>query len=508
MNMPGDWRPFGSRPALALVVALVATCAASPVLAQVGPLTAQTLFFDQASNSRSGNYVDLQAGMVYTDNVDLTRNGTGDTLAVLGLAADTSRQGPRLEYHLNSDISFVKYLKEEFQTRPYGYLDGDLAFKIIPGFFSWTARETYVDAVIIPTQAATPDNLEGINFATTGPRFTLRPTLRTTIVINGSYSYIDSNSQSPLYVNIDNRRYAGDATINQALSNTTSVYLGGSWQKVNFVDDTINTNFTEEQGTLGYKYADARTVLDVSGGYAKLRVGPQTTTVPVIGGQTRQQTIDESPSGATYRLELSRLISPTQRVSFHALQQVADAANMFRLDVDGPVVSVLPQRVASGDPFTNREFGLDYRFQASRTSLDIALFDISERYKVNPTSNRDIKGANALLARQLTPVLNWEVGLDYQRQNYNSTTGALNQISAITSLRWQLGQRFGLRFIYAHASLNPHRYDENQVGITVSYALVGTPQTNGVGSPLLLPTSPMSPQYPAQMPLSPSPSPQ
>jgi hypothetical protein len=112
------------------------------------------------------------------------------------------------------------------------------------------------------------------------------------------------------------------------------------------------------------------------------------------------------------------------------------------------------------------------------------------------------------LARQLTPVLNWEVGLDYQRQNYSSTTGTLNQISAITSLRWQLGQRLGLRFIYAHASLNPHRFDENQVGITVSYALVGTPQTNGFGSPLLLPTSPMSTQYPAQMPLSPSPSPQ
>ena len=184
-----------------------------------------------------------------------------------------------------------------------------------------------------------------------GPRYA-RPLLST-----GRYSYIDSNSQSPLYVNVNNRRYAGDATINEALSNTTSVYLGGSWQKVNFVDKTINTNFSEEQGTIGYRYADARTAFDLSGGYAKLRVGPQTTTVTIIGGQTRQVTIDESPSGATYRLELSRLISPTQRVSLHALQQVADAANMFRLNVDGPVVSILPDRIASGDPFTDREFG-------------------------------------------------------------------------------------------------------------------------------------------------------
>ncbi len=496
MKMPGDWRPFGGRPAHALITVLVAIFSAVPAKAQLGPLTAQSLFFDQASNSRSGNYVDAQTGLIYTDNVALTRNGTGDTLAMLGLVADTSRQGPRLEYHLDSDITFIKYLKEEFQTRPYGYLDGDLDFKIIPGFFSWTARETYADAVILPTQPVTPDNLEGINFATTGPRFTLRPTLRTTITINGAYSYIDSSSQSPLYVNVDNRRYAGDATINEAVSNTTSVYLGGSWQKVSFVDKTINTNFTEDQGTLGYRYADARTVLDISAGYAKLRVGPQTTTVTVVGGQTRQETIDESPSGATYRLELSRLISPTQRVSFHALQQVADAANMFRLNVDGPVVSILPDRIASGDPFTDREFGLDYRFQASRTALDVALLDVSERYKINPASDRDIKVLSALVARQLTPVLNWEIGLNYQRQNYSSTSGTFNQIGALTSLRWQIGERLGLRFIYAHSSLNPHRYDENQVGVTVSYALVGTAQAN---SPLLLPTSPMSTQYPVQV---------
>ena len=473
-----------------------------PVTAQVGPLTAQSLFFDQASNSRTGNYVDAQTGLIYTDNVALTPEGNSDELALLGLVADTSRQGPRLEYRLDSDITFIKYLKEEFQTRPYGYLDGALDFKIIPGFFSWTARESYVDAVISPTQPVTPDNLEGINFATTGPRFTLRPTLRTTIILDGTYSYIDSNSQSPLYVNVDNRRYAGGLTLNEALSNTSSVYLGGSWQKVKFVDQVINTNFTEEDGTVGYKYADPRTVLNVSGGYTRLRIGPDTTPVVVVGGQVRVHTVNETPSGATYRVELSRLISPTQRLSFRALQQVADAANMFRLNVDEPVVSVLPDRIAIGEPFTDREFGLDYRFQASRTALDIALLDLSERYKVTPINNRDVKVASALLSRQLSPVLNWEIGVDYEHQDFSSSTGSLNQISAVTSLRWQLGQRLGLRIIYAHASLNPHFYTENQVGVTVSYALVGTPQ---VGSPsALLPASPMSSQFPAQIPPAPT----
>ena len=134
-----------------------------------------------------------------------------------------------------------------------------------------------------------------------------------------------------------------------------------------------------------------------------LRIGPQVVAVPVLGGLTRLHTVNESPSGGIYKFELSRLISPTQRVSFHALQRIADAANMFRLNVDQPVASVMPDRIATGDPFTDREFGVDYRFQAARTAVDIALLDITERYKLTPLSNRDIKALGALVARRLEP---------------------------------------------------------------------------------------------------------
>ncbi len=175
---------------------------------------------------------------------------------------------------------------------------------------------------------------------------------------------------------------------------------------------------------------------------------------------------------------------------------------MFRLNVDEPVATVVPDRIATGDPFTNREFGVDYRFQASRTALTIALLDIAERYKLDPASNRDIKVINVLVARQLNQVLTWDIGLDYERQEFK-ISNSTSQVNAVTSLRWQLGQRLGLRFIYAHSSLNPHRYDENQIGITVSYAVVGSAQANTLGSPpMLLPTSSMSSQFPAQIPPS------
>src|ERR1700682_2302930 len=124
--------------------------AALPAAAQVGPLTNQNLFFDQASNAHKGNYLEADTGLIYTDNVTRARNGSGDTLALLGLVGDASRQGPRVDYRLASDIALVKYLRSSYQTQPFGYLDGTGNFWIVPGFFSWTGRETYTETVIDP----------------------------------------------------------------------------------------------------------------------------------------------------------------------------------------------------------------------------------------------------------------------------------------------------------------------------------------------------------------------
>jgi hypothetical protein len=479
----------GGHRALGLLLALVAL----PAYAQIGPISSQNLFFDQASNAHRGNYLEAEGGLIYTDNVDLTRGGPGDTLAMLGLLGATSGDRPHFDYRLASDIALVKYLHSSFQTHPFGYADGSADLKIVPGFFSWTGRETYTQALIDPLLPGTPDNLESLNYVTTGPRFTLRPTLRTTITVNGSYSYVNSSSKSPLYVNIDDHRYAGDITLSRAFTNTTSVYITGSTEKVEFTDQVKNTNFRHDQALAGLRVADARTLLELSGGYTKLHEVALTTVQTIRGPRPVPQ--NQIPSGATWQVQLSRLISPTQRVSLHAVKQVTDAANLFRLSVDQPVPTTVANRIVSGQPFTHREFGATWRIEANRTSLEVNVLDVSERYRATPGSNRDVKDVSALLARQLSPVLNWDIGAAYDHSDY-AVGGSLDTVNAITSLRWRLGERVGLRFIYAHTTLSPHGYSDNQVGVTASYALTAAGQagSQAPAAPALQPTSPMSAQ--------------
>jgi hypothetical protein len=466
---------------------------ALPAYAQVGPISSQSLFFDQASNAHRGNYLEAEGGLIYTDNVDLTRGGPGDTLAMLGLLGNASGDRPHFDYRLASDIALVKYLHSSFQTQPFGYADGSADLKIVPGFFSWTGRETYTQAVLDPFRPVTPDNLESLNYVTTGPRFTLRPTLRTTITVDGTYSYVTTSSKSPLYVNVDDHRYAGDITLSRAFTNTTGVYITGSSEKVEFTDQVGNTNFRQDQALAGIRFADARTVLDLSGGYTKLH---QVVLAPVqtIRGP-RQLPQNQVPSGANWQVQLSRLISPTQRLSLHAVKQVADAANLFRLNVDQPVVTTVPNRIVSGQPFTDREFGATWRLEANRTALELSVLDVSQRYRATPASNSDVKAVSALFARQLSPVLNWDIGATYEHARYGFG-GSLDTVNALTSLRWRIGERVGLRFIYAHATQTPHGYADNQLGVTASYALTAASQagSQAPAAPALQPTSPMSAQ--------------
>jgi hypothetical protein len=466
------------------------TLCAAPAIAQTtGPITTQSLFFTQASlSAQQGNYAEIDAGLIYTDNVFLTPNATSDTLALLGLVADTAREGPRLDYRLSSDIALVKYFSGDFQTRPFGYLDGEALFKIVPGFFDWKLRDTFNQWQLSTTGAPTPDNLEAINFFQTGPSFTWQPTLRTSIVLDGIYSWIKSSSQSPQYINVDNHRYGGDLNISRAFTTTTSAFVKGTYDDVKFVDTAINNNFTQEQVEGGLSFSDKRTLASISGGYARVHETVNVTVDSIIG--PRQEPQKQTNGGSIWQGDLSRLISPTQRVTLHAQQIITDAAGLFQYNLNQPVPASQSFQLANGQPFTERDLGASWRFQENRTSLQIDLYSSQQIYSKQPTLDHKGKIVSALLSRQLSPVLTGDLGLSYQRDEYAPNTS--DTVTGIVSVRWQVGQRLGLRFVYAYSAVTPNGYHNNQIGVIASYGL--NPRSHTVEP--LQPAAPFSSQQP------------
>ena len=118
-----------------------------------------------------------------------------------------------------------------------------------------------------------------------------------------------------------------------------------------------------------------------------------------------------------------------------------DATELFQSGFDAPVPTIVPQQLAVGDPFLNREFGADWRFQASRTSLDVGILDTRQRFRLTSLDNRDLKDASALLARQLSAVLNWDIGVRFEHQDLTSGESFNATCRRSPDLRWQMGGR-------------------------------------------------------------------
>jgi hypothetical protein len=496
-------RPGGPRPRYRGALALWLALATVPATAQTTLLTGQALL-SQAASNYPGNHLAADGGLIYTNNVQRIEGGSGQTLLLLGLSGDTAREGTRFDYRLASNLGVLKYLGGAYGNEPTGYLDGTGFFKIVPGFFTWIARETYTQVQINPYAAVTPDNLENVNYLTTGPRFTMRPTLRTSVTLDALYSYLSTSSSSPQYVNIDNHRYSGNLRIDRAFSETASLYIKGEYEKTDFKDQVDNNNYATGSASGGYKLSNGRTELDVSGGYSRVRVYDVLIIATGPGG-SRESRQNEEFDSPIWGLELSRLITPSQRVALTGSQQFTDSAAAFRLGFDQPVPFVAPTRVASGEAFKQRGIGANWRLQASRTSLVVGVSEFQERYVLTPANDRNVKLANALLTRQLSPLLSCDLGLSYENQQQvgvpastggTTPTGQSAKVfGAVADLRWQVGERLSLRFIYAHSSQSGV-YSDDQIGVTASWAIVGAQAPRNQAFPALTPVAPASTESP------------
>src|SRR6516225_651681 len=323
-----NMRPGGPRPRYRGALGLWLTLVTVPATAQVTLLTGQNLMY-QSAYLYPGNHLAVDGGVIYTNNVQRTANGAGETLLLLGLTGDTSGEGGRFDYRLASNLALLKYLGGAYATSPTGYLDGTAFLKVLPGFFSWGVRETYTQVQINSYAPVTPDNLENVNYITTGPRFTMRPTLRTSVTLDALYSYLATSSSSPQYVNLDNHRYGGNLRIERAFSEAASLYIKADYTKVDFKDQVQNNNFAIGSASGGYRLSNGRTVFDISGGYSRVHVYDVLTEAAGAGSrETRETQTFDSP---VWAVDVSRLITPNQRLALIASQQFTDPVAAFQV---------------------------------------------------------------------------------------------------------------------------------------------------------------------------------
>ena len=449
------------RPCDRSVVSLVG----SFVLAIGSPHTTQA----QVPESNSGsslaapvNHVlDITAGATRSDNVRRTPdNEIDDTLATIGLLADIARDGSRLDYSLQSDVAWTEYLDDNYDGLPVGYLDGILGFDFVVDRFRWNFQETFNQAIVDAFLPLSPDNLQSVNYFTTGPQLDFALGTSNRLTLRGDYSIVNSSSDSPQATDSDSERYSGNLTVTHDISSSSSTYLSAGTQNIDF-DSEAAADYESNVAMLGYRLLGARTRLHAAIGYNE------------IGGDSA------ASSGWVGRLELARRVSPASTFSAYASRDIGDTADAFRNEASRPSGGSGIE-LATTDVFTSDVFGAGWSFQQAHTGFTIGISWTEENHDTDETLDRTVRGANASFNRLLTPFLSLTLTAGYEREKYDVSSLENKMTEGSARLGWRMGRQSEVSLMYEifdqDSSGGTANFTENRFGLKYAYHVAAQAQ--------------------------------
>ena len=435
---------------------------------QVSPAGAAT------TSAQHSGYVDLLGGLAYTDNALLTsRNQASDGIATVGFNVDYKRRG-NLSLNLLGNLDRIQYIKSSFGGSFYGNFFGSGLLGRPSSILQWQLSDSLGEEMTDPLAAPTPQSLQIINDAATGPLINLHFGLTNRLTLFGLYSRT-TYQRSPF----DSQTYQGGAALTHSLPGESSLSLNASIAHTQYIDSAAvrqfftgsSASYDIRQASLSYKARFVRTRLLLTAGYNTIQFG---------GG---------SMHGAPlYEVRLSRRISPFSTV-FVGGQQIY-TTNGGSLSSPGAQVALqvgasLNPGYAVAQPFNERSADAGWMFNRARTSLSLTGTYGQQIFNQTSIAGRNDNyryyGASAVLGRQLRPTLRVQL----QAQGYWSRYSQLHANTRRETIRLTVSKRFARTMIWVYierwqqsgspgvSSFLASSFTDDRVGLYVTYDLFG-----------------------------------
>jgi len=410
---------------------------------------------------RAGPSLELSLSVAHTDNIFREAlNKQSDTIASAGLGVNLARDRERLKARALGNLGWYDYLDNSYESEVLGYFNGWADLELIADRLDWQFLESFGQLVTDPFQAQTPDNLENVNYFTTGPTLTLRTGATTLLQLNGTFSSTDyEESQS------DNDQLAGTIALVRQVSSRSNVSMNASYADVRFDDRLINTDYTVKAAYAGFLAQSFRTQLSAKLGYSKL----EREGVPSTGG-------------AFVQIVASRRLSPSANAFLSVRQQYSNAAAALREGLDSST-GVPRTGIATADVFRERGVSLGWSYERARTAVGIAADWTKEAYEEPGDLDRRIRRMDVYFTRRLRPTVSWRLDARQERSRYPASAFEDDQINAGTSLAWQAGRQVVVEMRYDWFDRNTAgagalvgdagEYSESRYTFRVSYRPVG-----------------------------------
>lgn len=422
-----------------------------PLLGAFAVLASAGAAAQNASPTRQvESFFELRTGAMRSDNIlRVSEEPESGTLYSVGMGVDVDRKGRRLSLKALGDLDWVKYPADTFDDQLTGYFEGKATYQLLPEVLLWELEDTYGQLVTDPFAAATPENLQSMNYITTGPQLELPLGGSLRLKASAEYSYTDYESP-----NVDNDRYSLAAGLVRDLSSSSNLSFNATTQRTSF-DDGRNTHYEERQAFLGYGIEGRRMTLDAQLGYSVLaREG-------------------KDSNGFMAHLELRRRITASMSLGVFASRQFSDSGDLFRGQLGQRASSAPLIGLAVSDAFQDRSVGASWNFERGRTRMGISGSRRDELYTRNVSSNRRVDRFDVFFERRLRPSLAVLLQGYRQSEDFETSLFESQETGGGAALEWTFSRHFGtaLRYVWIDrtSSNSDFEYLERRAGISVFF---------------------------------------
>jgi hypothetical protein len=448
-------------------------------------------------------------GLGETDNVNQSPNKVSQTIATADADFAVNQESRLFAVRAVGAFTDLNYLEGAFGNEVIGRFDGQAQYALIPERLTWVLRDDFGQATIDAFTPVTPNNRQDINYVTTGPNLYLR--LGGTGFLNASARVADAYYQTSPF---DSTRGLVTLGSGLQLSARSTVSLNGGAERVLFQNTAINNDFDRYSVFGRYEANGARTNIAVDLGGTRVEQkgdGTGITTVTEPGGlvttTTGLQTVapvtpitssgtphDTDTTEPLVRLELSRTLSPSSKLTFAGGRELTDAASSFTTQQGGSVsITTYAPTPLTSDVYTATYGSGAWQYTRYRTSLAVTGRWERDRYPGASEFDLTTEGVDINLQRRLTSQFTAQLLGRWYKQDYPNATVVTNLGSPQSdttgigaALSWRRGRWLEVRLRYDHISYTVPQgttgYGQNTVFLTVGYRPRRATDPQGLGA--------------------------
>ena len=419
----------------------------------------------------------IDVGVGASDNIyEVQSPKTSEIMPTAGFDIALHREGTTVGADLNGLFSYYDYVHRSYSNQVFGRFDGVVKLSLVPERVVWVVQEDFGEATLNLFRPGTPDNLEHVNFISTGPDFSLRLGEQGFLRLGARYANVHYQT-SPL----DSNRVSENLALGRQLSANSEVSLNVDAEQIRFDNTTQptvvnglifppNSNFDRREAYLRYEARGARTTLSVDAGVSES---------------------DESAgwhSKGLFVLSLARALSPHTKLTLSAGQQLTDAAEGFRNLQPGAAGGIVIAPVAGTyGSYAARYLSGGWRFDRERTTIVFSERYEDDAYVTNSLLSAKRNDLQLNVGRRLTPAVGVQLVGSVEHTSYYNQDFDSNDHRVGAALVMQPARKVEIRFLYDHlwrtaSGAASSTFEENRVFLLATYRPIGAgEQVNPTG---------------------------